>query len=186
VLAVAAADAMEGAGMTAIIGAVLAGLALPDRADGPWATAVASVARWGRALLPVFFVVSGLTVLTKGLSGTSVTLVVLTLLLGTVGKAGGGYAGARLAGHGRLDSLRVGALMNTRGLTELIALQVGVSAGILTPPVYLAYLVMALASTALTGPGLQLIDRAELRRDPLLLAAPGSVEARASAKGDLL
>jgi Kef-type K+ transport system membrane component KefB len=75
----------------------------------------------------------------------------------------GGHVGARLGGYHRWDALRVGCLMNTRGLTELIVLQVGYSTGVLTPAVFLAFVVMALITTALTGPFLQLIDRTETR-----------------------
>lgn len=58
----------------------------------------------------------------------------------------------------------MGALMNTRGLTEIIVLQVAYDAGILTRPIFVAFLVMALVTTALTSPLLQLVDRAVPRR----------------------
>lgn len=112
--AIALALALEEAGMTAVFGAVLAGLAVPARRDSPWSHAVTSVTRIGRSLLPVFFVVSGLTVLTQGLGSTPFVLIALITLLGTVGKVLGGYAGARLGGQGHGVGLRVGALMNTR------------------------------------------------------------------------
>lgn len=62
-------------------------------------------------------------------------------------------------------------LRHTCGLTEMIVLQVGYSAGILTTAVFTAFVVMALVTTALTGPLLQLIDRGERLR-PALLAHP--------------
>src|ERR1044072_5114732 len=126
----------------------------------PWTRAVASVTRTGRTLLPVFFVVSGLTVLAQGLGSTPFLLIALTTLFGTVGKVLGGYIGTRLGGQGHWEGLRVGALMNTRGLTEIIILQVAYDAGILTRPIFVAFLVMALVTTALTGPLLLLVDRA--------------------------
>ncbi|MDG5801154.1 cation:proton antiporter [Streptomyces ossamyceticus] len=156
--AIALALALEEAGMTAVFGAVLAGLAVPARPNSPWSRAVTSVTRIGRTLLPVFFVVSGLTVLTQGLGSTSFVLIALTTLLGTVGKVLGGYAGARLGGQGHGVGLRVGALMNTRGLTEIIVLQIAYDARILTTPVYVGFLVMALVTTALTSPLLRLVD----------------------------
>ncbi|MEV0742206.1 cation:proton antiporter [Streptomyces sp. NPDC050549] len=163
-MAIVMALVLEGAGMTAVFGAVLAGLAVPARKTSPWTRAVASVTRTGRILLPVFFVVSGLTVLTRGLDSTPFLLIVLTTLLGIIGKVLGGYAGARLGGYGHWEGLRVGALMNTRGLTEIIVLQVAYDAGILTRPIFVAFLVMALVTTALTSPLLQLVDRAVPRR----------------------
>ncbi|MFF1478046.1 cation:proton antiporter [Streptomyces sp. NPDC058301] len=156
--AIALALALEEAGMTAVFGAVLAGLAVPARPNSPWSLAVASVTRIGRPLLPVFFVVSGLTVLTQGLGSTSFVLVALTTLFGMVGKVLGGYAGARLGGLGHAVGLRVGALMNTRGLTEIIVLQIAYDARILGTPVFVAFLVMALVTTALTSPLLRLVD----------------------------
>ncbi|MFI1223573.1 MULTISPECIES: cation:proton antiporter [unclassified Streptomyces] len=176
--AVALAFTMKEHGMTAIVGAVLAGLAVPTRSGQAWQRPVASVTKVGHALVPVFFVVSGVTVLTEALGSASVVLIALTVLLGTAGKALGGYAGARLGRYGRFDSLRIGTLMNTRGLTELIVLQIGYSTGILTSTLYLALLVMALATTAMTGPALLAIDRAEHRRLPDTVAAPGLAPAR--------
>ena len=85
------------------------------------------------------------------------------VLLGAAGKIGGGYLGARWGRQPAPVALRVGALMNTRGLTELIVLQVGYTAGILTAPLFLALVVMALVTTAMTGPLLSLIDRHQAR-----------------------
>lgn len=160
-VAVVIALVMEHTGMTAIVGAALSGLAVP--LNGRWGEALSLVTRAGRALLPVFFVVSGVTVLTKAFGTASVVLIAAATLTGIVGKAAGGYLGARFGARSQWDSLRVGALMNTRGLTELVVLQAGYSARILTAPVYLALVVMALVTTAMTGPSLLVIDRAEMR-----------------------
>ncbi|MFE5634230.1 cation:proton antiporter [Streptomyces sp. NPDC056543] len=151
-------------GMTAIIGAAMVGLAIPGEDLAPWAKPVASVSRAGRMLTPIFFVVTGVTVLIKAFTAASWSLIVGTLVLGCVGKLLGGYLGARLGGSPRLSAVRVGVLMNTRGLTELIVIQAGYSAGILPAPLVLALVVMALATTAMTGPLLQVVDRAERRR----------------------
>ncbi|WNF28014.1 cation:proton antiporter [Streptomyces sp. C11-1] len=159
---------MEHLGMTAILGSALIGLAIPGGTSTPWAGAVATVSRAGRALVPAFFVVTGVTVLTEALTTASWTLIVLTVVLGTLGKVLGGYGGARLSGSPPLVAGRIGVLMNTRGLTELIVLQAGVSAGLLTAPLTLALIVMALATTVMTGPLLLLLDR----------AADGRTEAR--------
>ncbi|MFJ4775277.1 cation:proton antiporter [Streptomyces sp. NPDC088762] len=159
----AVAIALEKMGMTAIVGAALVGFAIPRDADAPWAPAVDGIARSGRFLVPAFFVVTGVTVLNGSFSQASWVLILATFVLACLGKAIGGYAGARLGGRPRADARRVAALMNTRGLTELIVLQAGFSAGILTAPMVLALVVMAIATTAMTGPLLGLLDRRERR-----------------------
>ncbi|MFB6669063.1 cation:proton antiporter [Streptomyces parvus] len=151
---------MEHLGMTAILGAALVGFAVPAGGeDAHWGRAVRTVSRSGRALAPAFFVVTGITVLSGAFADASWTLICGTVALGCAGKLLGGYAGARMARQPRGTALRIGVLMNTRGLTELIVLQAGYSAGILTAPLVLALIVMALATTALTGPLLDLLDR---------------------------
>jgi Kef-type K+ transport system membrane component KefB len=173
----------EHLGMTAIVGAALVGLAIPgedpavpaedpavpDAGPAPWTEPVAAVSHTGRMLTPVFFVVTGVTVLIDAFSAASWTLITGTLVLGCAGKLLGGYAGARLAGTRPGPARRIGVLMNTRGLTELIVIEAGHRAGILPAPMVLALVVMALATTAMTGPLLGLVDRAERR---------GSVPAR--------
>ncbi|MFF3166829.1 cation:proton antiporter domain-containing protein [Streptomyces sp. NPDC003273] len=162
-LAITLAFASERLGLTAVFGAVLLGLAVPVTDSAPWESAVSLVTRAGRALVPVFFVVTGVTVLTAGLGGTPWGVVVAVVLLGAVSKIGGGYLGARLGRQGRGRSLAIGVLMNTRGLTELVVLKVGYSAGILTAPLFLAMVVMALATTAMTGPCLGLLKARQAR-----------------------
>ncbi|MCX5077879.1 cation:proton antiporter [Streptomyces sp. NBC_00424] len=150
---------MEGLGMTAIVGAALIGFAIPGDASAPLAATVTRVTRAGRALVPAFFVVTGITVLTRAFSDVPWTLIAIAVLLGFLGKAGGGYAGARRAGRPAQEAARIGVLMNTRGLTELIVLQAGFAAGLLSAPLVLALIVMALVTTAATGPLLLLLDR---------------------------
>ncbi|GAA2487437.1 cation:proton antiporter [Streptomyces gobitricini] len=155
--------AMEHLGMTAVLGAALVGLAVPGDERAPWARAVSTVSRAGRALTPAFFVVTGITVLTGAFSAVSWPLIAVAVLLGCAGKVLGGYAGARLGGLPRGAACRVGVLVNTRGLTELIVLQAGSSAGILSAPLVLALVVMALVTTAMTGPLLNGLDRRDER-----------------------
>lgn len=167
-LAITMALTMEHYGMTSIVGALMAGLAVPTGNKAVWQPVVETVTKAGQALVPVFFVVSGVTVLTKALGSASLTLIVLVTVLGLVGKGVGGYVGARKGGYSPFEALRIGTLMNTRGLTELIVLQVGYSAGVLSATLYLAFVVMSLVTTALTGPALMLVDRAEFRRRPVV------------------
>ncbi|MGW1373902.1 cation:proton antiporter [Streptomyces sp. NPDC002446] len=151
----------EHLGMTSIVGAALVGLAIPGEERAPWTRPVATVSHAGRTLTPVFFVVTGVTVLINAFTAASWTLIAATLALGCAGKLLGGYVGARLAGMRPGPARRIGILMNTRGLTELIVLQAGHSAGILPAPLVLALVVMALTTTAMTGPLLGLTDRTD-------------------------
>ena len=162
-LALASANAMQQLGLTGILGAALVGLAVPTEAGGPWPPVVAKVGTVGRYLVPLFFVVTGISVLTAGFVAPAWPVLLAAVALGVLGKIGGGYLGARLDGRPPVLALRIGTLVNTRGLTELVVLQVGVASGILSPPLFLALLVMALTTTALTGPLLTLIDRWQAR-----------------------
>ncbi|MFI6049283.1 cation:proton antiporter [Streptomyces violascens] len=155
--------AMEHLGMTAILGAALVGLSIPGDENAPWERAVTSVSRAGSVLAPAFFVVTGITVLTGSFSDTSWLLIASAVVLGCVGKGLGGYLGARRSGRPQRTARRIAVLMNTRGLTELIVIQAGLSSGILTGPIVLALIVMALTTTAMTGPLLNLLDRGERR-----------------------
>lgn len=176
-VALVVAIAMEHLGMTAILGAALVGFAIPGGERRPWERPVATVSRAGAVLAPAFFVVTGITVLTGSYADTSWQLIAAAVVLGCVGKGLGGYLGARQGGRTPQTARKVAALMNTRGLTELIALQAGLSSGILTGPLVLALIVMALTTTAMTGPLLNLLDRSERRltTGPLALATESSV-----------
>ncbi|MEU1513102.1 cation:proton antiporter [Streptomyces sp. NPDC005811] len=180
--ALAVALTVEHLGMTAILGAALVGLAIPTDEDTPWTPVVADLTRAGRALVPAFFVVTGITVLDKAFSQLSWTLLVTTLVLACAGKGIGGYLGARLGGQPRGASRRIAVLMNTRGLTELIVLQAGFSAGILTAPLVLALTLMAVTTTAATGPLLGLLDRGGSGPEPAPAVEPVAAAAESGAR----
>ena len=81
------------------------------------------------------------------------------ILLAVFGKSMGSALAARFVGNTWKDSLTIGALMNTRGLMELVVLNIGLDLGILTPEIFAMMVVMALATTFMTSPLLNLIDR---------------------------
>jgi Kef-type K+ transport system membrane component KefB len=175
VAALAAAFVTEHYGLTVVLGAVLVGLAVPH-APG-WERPVRLVGRTGAFLVPVFFVVAGFHLLTGPLTAAGWLAVPVVLALAMSGKVFGSYAGARLARIPTRVAWRVGVLMNTRGLTELVVLQVGVEAKILTPTLYLPLLVMALVTTAATGPLLTALERparSNLREDQAAPAGPAA------------
>ena len=108
-------------------------------------------------LLPVFFVVSGLSVnlSTVGLSG--LTELGLILLVAITGKFGGAFIGARLGGAQGRRAGALATLMNTRGLTELVILSVGLQLHVLDQSLYSLMVVMAILTTMMAGPLLRLI-----------------------------
>lgn len=144
-------------GLTAIFGAFVVGLMIP--AGSPqWDAPVRWVAKLGLWLVPVFFVTTGLKLWTAS-GGIPWLVAVVATVLAVLAKVGGGYLFSRRGGEDRAGALRVGVLLNTRGLTEIVLLQTGYNAGVITPGLYLALLVMALVTTAMTGPLLSGVDR---------------------------
>ncbi|MFT4024317.1 MAG: cation:proton antiporter [Flavihumibacter sp.] len=111
-------------------------------------------------LLPLFFVFTGLRTEIGLLNEGKMWLVCLLIVLVAVaGKFVGSALAARFVGQSWQDSLSIGALMNTRGLMELIVLNIGYDLGVLTPQVFAMMVLMALTTTFMTGPALDLINR---------------------------
>lgn len=111
-------------------------------------------------LLPLFFVLTGLRtqigLITEayqwGICG-------FIILLAVAGKFGGSYIAAKYTGEDNYNSLAIGILMNTRGLMELVVLNIGYDLGILNPEIFTMMVVMALVTTLMTNPLLNLADR---------------------------
>lgn len=103
-------------------------------------------------LMPLFFALAGLGTTANAFSGASLGAMLLIVGVATVGKIAGGAAGARMAGYGWRDSLATGSLMNARGLMELIVIKIGLDVGLIGPELFTMLLVMALVTTAMTGP----------------------------------
>ena len=82
----------------------------------------------------------------------------LIIAIAAFGKIGGTAIPARVAGMSWSDSFSLGALMNTRGLMELIAINIGYDQGILSPRIFAILVIMALMTTFMTGPLLTLLD----------------------------
>lgn len=103
-------------------------------------------------LLPVFFLISGLKVDIQGLGAEHLLPLVAILAVAIVGKYVGAYVGARLQKVPHWQASSLGLLMNTRGLTELIILNVGLEKGLLSPELFTLMVIMALVTTVMTGP----------------------------------
>jgi Kef-type K+ transport system membrane component KefB len=108
-------------------------------------------------LLPVFFVVAGLNVNLRGIGLSGLVNLVLIMLVAVAGKFGGAYLGGRLSGVRRRQAGALAALMNTRGLTEIVILTVGLQLGILNKALFTLMVVMAIVTTGMAGPLLKLI-----------------------------
>lgn len=152
-VAIAAALCTEVIGIHALFGAFLAGAIMPD-ASGFRDRINTYVERFSSVLLlPLFFAFTGLRTqvgLLDDLQGWALCLLIIAVA--TVGKLGAAAVAARLAGMAWRESLALGALMNTRGLIELIALNIGYDIGILSPRIFTMLVIMALVTTVLTGP----------------------------------
>lgn len=138
-------------GLDAIFGAFAFGLVMPrdEALEEEVRRPVESVTT---LLMPIFFIATGLSIdVTKlGRSG----LVELAAIIGVAcfGKLAGATAPARLFGMSWRDSTTLGLLMNTRGLTELVILNVGATLGVLDTRMFTMMVVMALTTTAMAGP----------------------------------
>jgi Kef-type K+ transport system membrane component KefB len=140
-------------GIHALFGAFLAGLVMPT-AYGLRDKLVVRVENLSSVLLlPVFFAFTGLRTQIGLLNSTQDWLICLAIIaVATAGKLGGSALAARLTGMKWRDSLQLGALMNTRGLMELIALNIGYDMGILSQRIFTMLVIMALVTTVMTGP----------------------------------
>ncbi|HEY5754260.1 MAG TPA: cation:proton antiporter [Steroidobacter sp.] len=156
----ASALSTEVIGIHALFGAFLAGTVMPN-VEGFRERIRARVERFSSALLlPLFFAFTGLRTelgLLEGAQGWLLCL--LIIVIATAGKLGASAIAARITGMKWNESLQLGALMNTRGLMELIALNIGYDLGILSPAIFTMLVIMALVTTFMTGPLLTLLSR---------------------------
>ncbi len=121
-------------------------------------------------MLPAFFAITGLRTQIGLLSSFADVLICLTLIaLAILGKFGGSYLAARWSNVSHFDALRIGSLMNTRGLMELIVLNLGLDLGVLSPKLFTMLVIMAIVTTMMTGPWLAWIDRKEKPSPPSLI-----------------
>lgn len=147
-------------GIHALFGAFMAGAIMPDnmRFRAMFIEKVEDVAL--TLFLPLFFVYTGLRTEIGLLNEPYLWKVTgAIIVVATVGKFIGSALTAKFVGQNWKDSLTIGALMNTRGLMELIVLNIGFDLGILTREVFAMMVIMALATTFTTGPFLDLLDK---------------------------
>ena len=110
-------------------------------------------------LLPLFFVFTGLRTQIGLINDKELWEVTgLIILVAVTGKFAGSMLAAKYIGQSWRDSFFIGALMNTRGLVELVVLNIGYDLGVLTPTVFAMLVIMALFTTFMTGPALNIIE----------------------------
>jgi Kef-type K+ transport system membrane component KefB len=108
--------------------------------------------------LPAFFAFTGMRTQVGLLDGaTEWLLCLLIIVTACVGKFGGSFAGARISGLGWRESAALGVLMNTRGLMELIVLNIGLDLKVISPKLFAMLVIMAIVTTMATTPALDLL-----------------------------
>ncbi len=146
-------------GIHAIFGAFLFGAIMPQRAELTEELFEKLEDFSVIFLLPLFFAFSGLRtdVLALGTDPELWLYTALVLAVAVAGKWGGSTLAAKAVGMGWRDSLSLGILMNCRGLTELVILNIGLELGVIPPNLFAILVIMALVTTFMTTPILALL-----------------------------
>ena len=151
--------ATEVIGIHALFGAFMTGVIMPDvsKFRNIFIEKVEDVSLI--LLLPLFFVFTGLRTQIGLINDPYLWKITgFIILVAVVGKFVGSALAARFVGQNWKDSLTIGALMNTRGLMELVVLNIGYDLGVLTSEIFTMMVIMALVTTFMTGPTLDLIN----------------------------
>ncbi|MET7763956.1 cation:proton antiporter [Streptomyces sp. NPDC005355] len=164
-------------GIHAIFGAFAFGLMMPRETRGELHRRVAApLTGIVTVLLPVFFIVTGLSVNVGVLGPAGLTYLGLILVVAVLGKYAGTVLPARMSGMSWREAGAFGTLMNTRGLTEIVILDIGRQLGVIDTEMFTMMVIMALVTTAMAGPLLHMLGitrtaapHDETRQDP---AAP--------------
>jgi Kef-type K+ transport system membrane component KefB len=144
--------AMDAIGIHAVFGGFILGTVMPrgvlsrevKKQLEPFAVIV---------LLPMFFTFSGLNTQLNMVNNVSLLLVAAVILLGSIlAKGGACWAAARLTGQDNPTALGIGALMNSRGLMELIIINIGLQRGIIGPALFSMLVLMAIVTTLMASP----------------------------------
>ncbi len=154
----ASAAATEAIGVHPLFGAFLAGVCFPRIEQ--WQTAIRTRLDMivSILLLPLFFALTGMRTRLDLLSGERIWLWTAIVLLAAVcGKLGGAALAARWTGQSWRDALALGALLNTRGLVELVVLNIAYNKHVFSPTLFTMLVVMALVTTMITTPILDLL-----------------------------
>jgi Kef-type K+ transport system membrane component KefB len=155
-------------GIHALFGAFMAGVIIPANQEFRRVLAEKIEDFSLVFLLPLFFVYTGLRTQIGLLNDPSLWIVCLIIIaVAVTGKFFGSAIAAKFVGQSWRDSLVLGALMNTRGLMELVVLNIGYDLGVLTPEIFAMMVLMALITTFMTGPAIDFIDYISKRKKQL-------------------
>lgn len=156
-------------GIHALFGAFMMGVIMPDisKIRIIFIEKVEDVALI--LLLPLFFVFTGLRTQIGLINDPYLWKITgLIILVAVIGKFVGSTLAAKFVGQNWKDSLTIGALMNTRGLMELVVLNIGYDLGVLSAEIFTMMVIMALVTTFMTGPALDIINFVFKTKDLLL------------------
>jgi Kef-type K+ transport system membrane component KefB len=149
----------EAIGIHAVFGAFLLGVVIPRDSRIAQSLKATLVQVVTVLLLPAFFAFTGMRTRIGLVAGADHWLICgLIIAVASLGKFGGSLAAARLAGLDWRTSSSIGILMNTRGLMELIVLNVGLDLDVISPTLFAMMVIMALTTTLATTPLLTLIE----------------------------
>ncbi len=180
VLVFLSAAATSSLGIFAIIGGFTVGIALHNdrRFAAEWKTRVGPLV-W-TLLLPVFFAVTGLRTDIGALHGGAEWIqCALICALAFATKFGSAFAAAKVLGEDTRTATTVGVCMNTRGLMELVALNVGLELGVLPPSMFTKLVMMAVVSTFVATPAIRLLMKGQRREEGAPAeAVPGGTTVR--------
>ena len=152
-------------GVQALFGAFLAGAVMPRQSGLGRELGLRIEGLITVLLLPLYFALTGLRASFLLISGAEMWwYCALIIALAVIGKVGGAALAARLTGLSWREAGAVGVLMNTRGLVELVILNIGLDLGILSPALFSMMVLMALVTTLMTTPLLNWVYPARLAR----------------------
>lgn len=151
--------ATEWMGVHFIFGAFAFGAVMPKAGpEGLRARLIEQMENTGsHFLLPLYFIVAGTKVDLSGFGAGTLGTLLAVIVVAVASKAVGAYAGARVSGTGHRVALPIAVLMNTRGLTEIVIVTVGLQMHLIDERFYSIMIVMAVVTTAMTGPLLNLV-----------------------------
>jgi Kef-type K+ transport system membrane component KefB len=158
--------ATESIGIHALFGAFMLGAVMPHNSRAAHALGEKINDFVVVMLLPAFFALTGLRTQIGLVGGEYLLTTALIVLVAFVGKFGGAAVAARFMGMSWRDASGLGILMNTRGLMELIVLNVGLDLGVISPRLFAMLVIMAIAATVMTGPILDRLVHPGWTNDP--------------------
>jgi Kef-type K+ transport system membrane component KefB len=145
-------------GLYSVFGAFILGLAVPKGVAEKTAERISPVTT--ALLLPFFFTYSGLNTRFSLLNSPALWLICLCLVLVAIAaKLGACYGAARFCRKTHSEALTIGSLMNARGLMELILLNLGLQANLITPTLFTMLVLMAVVTTLMAAPGFNAAKR---------------------------